>query len=90
VGVGAHGGPIYRNPLFQKMNFGRTGCPISCPFHGQEVDYTQVVCPEAERVSATQSLSIGHAAFLGEREDMDLILEAFRKVRANVGELRER
>lgn len=88
VGVGAHGGPIYRNPLFQSMNFGRTGCPISCPFYGRPVDYTQVVCPVAERVSATQALSIGHSAFLGDLGDMDLILEAFRKIRANVDELR--
>ena len=88
VGVGAHGGPIYHNPLFQAMNFGRTGCPITCPFHGREVDYTQVQCPAAERVSATQSLSLGHAVFLGEQEDMDLILEACRKIRAHADELR--
>lgn len=88
VGVGAHGGPIYQNPLFRSMNFGRTGCPIKCPLHRGDVDYTQVSCPTAERVSQTQALSIGHAAFLGGTEDMDLILEAFRKVRANVGELK--
>jgi dTDP-4-amino-4,6-dideoxygalactose transaminase len=90
IGVGAHGQPIYQNPLSQSMNFGRTGCPISCPYHGRPVDYRQTSCPTAERLFQTQALSIGHAAFLGETtEDMDLILEAIRKVRENTGELRE-
>jgi len=89
VGIGAHGEPIYRNPLFQSMNFGRTGCPVKCPLYGRPVDYSKVYCPEAERIYRSEALSISHAAFLGEREDMDLILEVFRKIRDNVDELRE-
>ena len=89
IAVGAHGQPIYQNPLFQSMNFGHTGCPIKCPLYGKEVDYTKVHCPTAERLFQTQALSIGHRIFLGDQEDMDLILEAIRKVRANTQELTE-
>lgn len=90
AGVGAHGQPIYQNPLFQSMNFGRTGCPIRCPLYGKPVDYTQISCPTAERLYQTQACSLGHRLFLGDTtEDMELILEAIRKVRANVAELRE-
>ncbi len=88
VGVGAHGRPIYQNPLFESMNFGRTGCPIKCPLYGKPVDYTQVHCPQAEYAFANVALSIPHANFLGGTEDMDLILEAIRKVRANTKELK--
>jgi len=89
IWTGAHGQPIYQNPLFQSMNFGRTGCPVKCPLYGKPVDYTQVHCPTAERLYETQALCISHPVFLGETaEDMDLILEAIRKVRANVDELR--
>ncbi len=88
IGVGAHGAPIYKNPLFQSMNFGRTGCPIKCPLHRGEVDYSSVSCPVAERVHAEQALSISHAVFLGGTADMDLILEAIQKVRDNVDELK--
>lgn len=88
IGIGAHGEPIYHNPLFQKMNFGRTGCPIKCPLYGREIDYSKVYCPEAERIYKEEALSMPHAVFLGEKEDMDLILEAIRKVRDNVDELR--
>jgi dTDP-4-amino-4,6-dideoxygalactose transaminase len=86
IGVGAHGSPIYRNSLFQSMTGGNTW-PIKCP--GREIDYTKVYCPEAERIYRTEALSIGQSVFLGDREDMDLILEAIRKVRANTDELRE-
>ena len=89
VGVGAHGRPIYQNPLFESMNFGRTGCPIKCPLYGKPVDYTEVHCPQAEHAYANVALSIGHANFLGGTEDMDLILEAIRKVRANTNELKQ-
>jgi dTDP-4-amino-4,6-dideoxygalactose transaminase len=86
IGVGAHGRPIYQNPLFQSITAGRTW-PIKCPSY--EIDYTRVHCPEAERICETEALSIGQSAFLGDKEDMDLILEAIRKVRANTDELRK-
>lgn len=84
IGVGAHGAPIYQNPLFQSMTADRTW-PIKCP--SREIDYTKVHCPEAERIYQKEALSIGQSAFLGDKEDMDLILEAIRKVRANTDEL---
>jgi len=89
VWVGAHGEPIYRNPLFRAMNFGRTGCPVKCPLHRGDVDYSNVSCPEAERVFKDVVMAISHSAFLGPIEEMDLILEAFQKIRDNVDELRD-
>ncbi len=87
VSVGAHGRPIYQNPLFQSMAGGQTW-PIKCPSYDKPIDYTKVYCPEAERIYQTEALSISHRCFLGDREDMDLILEAIRKVRENTDELR--
>jgi dTDP-4-amino-4,6-dideoxygalactose transaminase len=88
IGVGAHGKPIYQNPLFENMNFGRTGCPIKCPFYGQDVDFRTVHCPNAEHIYAHVALSIGHRYFLGPQSDMDRILKAIVKVRENTDELR--
>ena len=87
IGVGAHGEPIYRNPLFQNMSFGRTGCSVRCPLYGKEVDYRKTFCPEAERIYKEEALSLPHAVFLGEREEMDLILDAMRKIRENTDEV---
>jgi len=88
IGAGAHGRPIYQNPVFLEMNFGETGCPIKCPLYGQPVDFTKVYCPQAEHASTNVALSIPHGNFLGGTEDIELILEAIRKVRANIGELK--
>jgi dTDP-4-amino-4,6-dideoxygalactose transaminase len=78
AGVGAHGAPIYQNPVFQRTDF---------TWLGRDIDFTKVHCPEAERVHAHAALSLTHRLFLGEQEDMDLILEAIRKIRENTGEL---
>ena len=85
--VGAHGEPIYQNPLFQSMTGGHTW-PIRCPGHDGTIDYPSVHCPEAERIFTQEALALGHRYFLGPQEDMDLILAAIRKVRENVEELR--
>jgi len=87
IGVGAHGRPIYQNPLFQSMTDGNTS-PIKCPSYDKVIDYTKVHCPEAERIYQKEALCISHPNFLGNREDMDLILAAIRKVRNNTDELR--
>ncbi len=86
IGVGAHGPPIYQEHLFQSMT-GGSSRPLKCPGYDQDIDYTQVHCPNAERIHEREALSIAHTHFLGGREDMDLILDAIRKVRANADEL---
>lgn len=88
IGVGAHGMPIYQNPLFQKMNFGRTGCPIKCPLYGKKVNFAEVHCPTAEHLYKNVALSIGHRYFLGPISDMKLVLKAMEKVRENTAELK--
>ena len=88
-GVGAHGQPIYRDSPFSSMDFfGKTGCPIKCPLYGREIDYSKVYCPEAERVYRDEACSFTHRIFLGEKEDMNLILDALHKLRENTDELK--
>jgi dTDP-4-amino-4,6-dideoxygalactose transaminase len=84
MGLGAHGAPVYRNPLFQSITNNNT-YPIKV---SKSLDYTKVNCPEAERIFRTESLSISHPIFLGELEEMDLIADAIKKVRSNTDELR--
>ncbi len=82
--------PLYRFSMFAGGEWGETGCPVRCPlYEGPEIDYTQVHCPEAERIHETEALDLNHKYLLGEREKMDRILEVFRKLRENVDALRE-
>lgn len=84
-----HTQPLYRNPVFTELNFGRTGHPIKCPLYGKDVDYGKMVCPETERIYATEACALTHRLFLGPRSDMNLILAAIEKLRAHQEELRQ-
>jgi dTDP-4-amino-4,6-dideoxygalactose transaminase len=74
----AHNQPLYKNPAF--MNIKKSA------LHGNEVDYTKVSCPEAERIYNSEVIAMGKD-FLMERENIDKILGALYKLRENIDEL---
>lgn len=82
IGSG-HLHPIQHNPLFTNRNFG----PVCYPPGVEPPDYTQVKTPVAQRILEEEGCALGHAIFLGDPSDMDLMLDAIRKVRENVHEL---
>lgn len=75
--------PIQKNPLFTNRNFG----PVCWPAGIEAPDYSKVETPVAERILAEEGICLNHALFLGDKEDMDLMLDAIRKIRENVHEL---
>ena len=80
--------PLYTFSMFASGRWGETGCPVRCPLYQGRMDYTQVHCPEAERIHQTEALDLTHRLLLGSVENMDRILDAMRKIRDNAGELR--
>jgi len=79
VGCGtAHNDPLYQNPAFRNIK--------KSLLHGNEVDYSKVHCPEAERIYTSEVVAMGKD-FLMERENIDKILAAIYKLRENVDEL---
>ena len=87
--VGAHGQPIYQEGPFGDMDFfDQLGAARQGQVYDRQIDYSQVHCPQAEWVYAKEVCSFSHALFLGEIEDMDLILQAIKKVRQNTDQLR--
>ncbi len=78
--------PLYKMPLFQRAYEGARGCPVTCPFHGQPVDYTQVSCPVCEQV-CEDTCWIFHSALLADEPAMHGIVAAIRKVVEHAGEL---
>ena len=86
-GVGAHGQPIYNEGPFADPNsFDQLGLPRKY-LGDRAIDYSKVHCPEAEGVYHNEVCSFGHAMFLGDTDDMQLILDAFQKIRSHVDEL---
>jgi hypothetical protein len=86
-----HTQPLYKNPLFLHADeaFGRTGFPIKGEPYGRTMDYSQVRCPETERIYTTEAICFMHSVFLGSRSEMDTILAAMEKVWTNRQELRQ-
>ena len=79
VGCGtAHNDPLYQNPAFQNIK--------KSLLHGNEVDYSKVHCPEAERIYSSEVIAMGKN-FLMERGNIDKILAAIYKLRENIDEL---
>ncbi|MEQ6119464.1 DegT/DnrJ/EryC1/StrS family aminotransferase [Reichenbachiella sp. MALMAid0571] len=66
--------PLYKQPLFQEKNFMSYVIP-------EEVDYTNVTCPETEKACYEDAVWILQHAMLGSKEDMDLIAKAIQKIK---------
>ncbi len=66
--------PIYEQPLFQKKNF-------MCYAIPENVDYTKVHCPVAERACYEEAIWILQHAMLGTKEDMNQFVEAIKKIK---------
>jgi dTDP-4-amino-4,6-dideoxygalactose transaminase len=77
-----HVTPLPAYPLFQsKEGYGK-GCPWSCPFYGQEIQYEADEYPEAKRL-LDSSLIVGEEAYplyIQDPELMEFYVQAFHKV----------
>lgn len=69
--------PLYKQPLFQEKNF-------MCYAIPEEVDYTNVSCPETEKACYEDAVWIMQNTMLGNSEDMDLIAKAILKIQKAV------
>ncbi|HQE25347.1 MAG TPA: DegT/DnrJ/EryC1/StrS family aminotransferase [Candidatus Atribacteria bacterium] len=79
--------PLYQNPLFQEKGIGPEYCPVSCPYYGKEVNYSEVYCPNTEKL-CQQAVWIAHPVLLAEKEDMQDIVSAIEKVWENREEIK--
>jgi len=89
-GIPAYGGyphPLYKNPLFQRKGEGANFCPLSCPYYGKDIDYEKVSCPNAEKI-CQQAMWLKHSLLLGEKKDMQDIVDAVIKIRENLEDLK--
>ena len=81
--------PIYRNHCFQELTRvpGLEKCPKECPCNGAFVDYKSVHCPVAERLCNEEAVWLPHYVLLGEKSDMDSIVQAIEKIYTHRKEL---
>ena len=80
---------IHLLPMYQeKIAFGSKGFPWKSEFCRRDVDYSKGICPVAESLQDDSHISIGVCHYELENSDVDLIINAFKKVWSNLDSLR--
>jgi len=71
--------PLYKQPLFQNKNF-------MCYAIPEDVDYSMVQCPVAEKACYEEAIWIMQHAMLGTTQDMDLFALSITKIQQSFRE----
>jgi perosamine synthetase len=93
--LNAEGVPVgnrYQNlhllPIFQrKIAYGSKGFPWTSDICKRNVDYAKGICPVAEELNDSTYLGFGMCVYDLSEQDVDLIVQAFRKVWDNLDQL---
>jgi hypothetical protein len=88
--TGAHGGyslPVYRQPVMLAENFGLATRPLFHSVYPHTPDYGTVALPVTDRACDEDAIWIRHNLLLGDRQDIDDIIEAVLKIQRYHNEL---
>ena len=78
--------PLYQYPFFKNKDFGPfSSWTTSKPM----LDYNLVHCPVAEKASTEEGCWLPHSLLLGDKDDMDYIVSAIKKIYDNRSELKK-
>ena len=80
--------PIYMEPMYQKLlGYGNDGCPFKCPLYGKDIKYEKGLNPVCERMHYEELLLTPLCHYPLTRADVDIFVEAIKKVLDNKNEL---
>jgi dTDP-4-amino-4,6-dideoxygalactose transaminase len=81
--------PVYRNPAIRDLQSPK---PADVPYWQPELpdttSFRDVYCPNAERLCSDEAFWFPHNVLLGDRADMQDIVDGIARVQANLDELR--
>ena len=81
---------IHLLPMYQqKIAFGSKGFPWSSDICHRDVDYGKGICPVAEKLNDSTYIAFGLCVYDLDLDDIELIVQAFRKVWNNLDSLRQ-
>ena len=78
--------PLYKDSVFRSTSL--QPCPLKCPLYNSKIDYERI-CPESEKAFSEEAIMLPHRVLLGDRDDIEDIIEAVRKIKNNLNELKE-
>lgn len=80
--------PLYLEPLYQeRLCYGRSGCPFTCPLGAGAPDYGPGLCPTAEDLHARRLLVHKLCMHPNTEEDLERFVAAIRRIQAHAREL---
>ena len=80
---------IHLLPMYQeKIAYGSKGFPWNSEFCKRDVDYAKGICPVAESLQDESFFAFGICQYELNNSDVDLIINAFKKVWSNIDSLR--
>ena len=85
--LGGYPFPLYKQPMFTKRNFWKYGCPGSCSFYNQDIDYSHIHHPISEKACET-GFWFPNFVLYGSKKDTENIVEAIYKIQQHSDELR--
>ena len=75
------GKPLYHMSIYQDLSaYGDSGCPFRPPYYSGDVSYAKGICPTAEASEHSSLFVETLVAWPNTSDDMDLIVDAIRKV----------
>jgi perosamine synthetase len=85
VSVGNRYQNLHLLPVFQqKIAYGSKGFPWTSDICKRDVDYSKGICPVAEQLNESSYLGLGLCVYDLSEQDVDLIVQAFKKVWCNL------
>lgn len=82
--------PLYLQLLYQKLvGYGDKGCPFKCALYKGNLNYNKGICPVCEDMHFEKVITHEFMVPSMTKEDMDDVVEAFKKVWRNIGELKD-
>ena len=83
--------PLYKAPLFRKMiGYGTVQCPFKCPHYTGVADYSDGICPNAERAYSERVITHEMMRPPMDERDLDDVARAFHKVYESRHELSDK
>jgi len=89
IGIGGGYANVHLLPMYKnKIAYGSKGFPWTSEICKREVVYEKGICPISEELHDSTYLSFSICMYEMSAEDVELIIDAFKKVWSNIGELR--
>ncbi|MFX0133720.1 MAG: DegT/DnrJ/EryC1/StrS family aminotransferase [Candidatus Hodarchaeota archaeon] len=71
--------PLYKQPMLLNQKAYTKGCPFSCPFYGKDIDYSQINCPNTEKIAGKMIGLPNHPKLT--QNELDRVISTLKEIK---------